>query len=111
MDKDKEMDLEKTDHDKFSEEVAKFEKRKIKARKRRGENVWYGLGMFGLVGWAVSVPTLIGLALGLWLDSKVEGQISWTLMCLFIGVVLGCLNAWYWVSKERERIEKDKEND
>lgn len=105
------MNPEKNDHYKFCEEVGKDEKRKIKARKRRGESVWYGLGMFGLVGWAVSVPTLIGLAIGLWMDAKVKGQISWTLIFLFIGVVIGCLNAWYWVSKERENIEKDKKND
>lgn len=108
---DENMDPKKIDHNKFSEDVGKSEKRKIKARKHKADNVWYGLGMFGLVGWAVSVPTLIGLAIGIWLDSKWDTRISWTLMLLFIGLVLGCLNAWYWVSKERESIEKDREND
>jgi len=102
---------QKNDHEKFTEEVGKCEKRKIKARKRKSEDVWFGLGMFGLVGWAVSVPTLIGLAIGIWVDSKWESPISWTLIFLFIGVVLGCLNAWYWVSKERQSIEKDRNNE
>lgn len=96
---------------KFPEEVGKREIRKLKARKRKEESVWYGLGMFGLVGWAVSVPTLIGLALGLWIDAKWPGPISCTLIGLFTGVVLGCLNAWYWVSKERSRIEKDQNDE
>ena len=95
----------------FSEEVGKREIRKLKAKKGKEESVWYGLGMFGLVGWAVSVPTLIGLALGLWIDAKWHGPISWTLIGLFSGIILGCLNAWYWVSKERSRIEKDKSNE
>ncbi len=95
----------------FSEAVGKREVRKLKARKNKEESVWFGLGMFGLVGWAVSVPTLIGLALGLWIDTKWPGPISWTLIGLFTGVVLGCLNAWYWVSRERSRIERNKDDE
>ena len=30
-------------------------------------------------------------------------------MLLFCGLILGCLNAWYWVSQEREIIEQEKE--
>ena len=105
------MDSKNNDHEKFTEEVGKSEQRKINARKRRSEDVWFGLGMFGLVGWAVSVPTLIGLAIGIWIDSKWKSPISWTLIFLFIGVVLGCLNAWYWVSRERQSIEKERNNE
>ena len=35
---------------------------------------------------------------------------SWTLMLLGVGVILGCLNAWFWVSKERQIIEKERRN-
>jgi ATP synthase protein I len=101
----------KSERERFPEEVGKREIRKTRSRKRKEESVWYGLGMFGLVGWAVSVPTLIGLALGLWIDTKWRGPISWTLIGLFTGVVLGCLNAWYWVSKERSRIEEEKKDE
>lgn len=58
--------------------------------------------MFGLVGWAVALPTLLGIAPGLWIDERWPGPISWTLNLLIIGVLIGCLNAWYWVSKESE---------
>ncbi|MBN2409333.1 MAG: AtpZ/AtpI family protein [Candidatus Aminicenantes bacterium] len=95
----------------FSEEVGKKEIRRIRARKDEGKDVWFGLGMFGLVGWAVSLPTLIGLALGFWIDAKWPSPISWTLIGLFIGVVLGCLNAWYWISKERGQIGDDNNDD
>lgn len=93
----------------FSEEVGKKETRKIRGRRRKKESVWFGLGMFGLVGWAVAIPTLIGVAVGIYLDTRWPSPISWTLICLFIGVVLGCLNAWYWVKKERSKIEREKE--
>ena len=30
-------------------------------------------------------------------------------MLLIIGIMLGCLNAWFWVTRERKMIEEDKE--
>jgi ATP synthase protein I len=59
--------------------------------------------MFGLVGWSVAIPTLLGIALGVWLDREFPAEHSWTLTFLFIGVLLGCLNAWYWVRQESGR--------
>jgi ATP synthase protein I len=87
----------------FSEEVSRKEARKIKARKERDRSVWFGLGMFGLVGWAVAIPTLIGVAVGVWIDRVRPGPRSWTLMCLILGVIVGCVNAWYWVKRESGR--------
>ena len=74
--------------------------RKAAAARRPRRGVWFGLGMFGLVGWAVAVPTLIGVALGAWLDRTAPGAFSWTLALMLAGVVLGCLNAWFWVRRE-----------
>ncbi len=80
--------------------IAGKARRKKEALKRHDENVWYGLGMFGLVGWAVAVPTLLGVALGLWLDAHTSTRFSWTLSLLFLGVIIGSINAWYWVRRE-----------
>lgn len=93
----------------LSERVGAKEARKIWARQQRDKSVWFGLGMFGLVGWSVAIPTLIGVALGIWIDVKWPSRFSWTLMCLMIGIILGCLNAWFWVTRERKMIERDKE--
>lgn len=87
----------------LSDIIEKKEIRKIKARKEKDRGVWFGFGMFGLVGWSVAVPTLLGIALGVWIDSTYASRYSWTLMFLFVGVVLGCMNAWYWVKKESRR--------
>jgi ATP synthase protein I len=77
--------------------------RKRKARENSLRTAWFGLGMFGLVGWSVAIPTLIGIMLGLWLDARWPGGPSWTLTFLFIGIMLGCLNAWYWIKQESRR--------
>jgi ATP synthase protein I len=82
------------------QQVGAKEQRKIKARGERTHDVWFWLGMFGLVGWSVAIPTVLSLALGVWIDKTWPSRFSWTLMLLFIGVVLGCLNAWYWVKRE-----------
>ena len=87
----------------FPEQVEAKEARKLRARRVRHQGVWFGLGMFGLVGWSVALPTVIGVAVGLWIDTMWPSQYSWTLMLLFIGVVLGCVNAWFWVSRESRR--------
>jgi ATP synthase protein I len=84
-------------------EVGRSAKRKLRARQRSDRTAWFGLGMFGLVGWSVAIPTLLGIALGLWLDARWPGRHSWTLTFLLIGVALGCLNAWYWIKQESRR--------
>jgi ATP synthase protein I len=93
--------------DDFTRKVGAKEARRIKGKIQSGDTVWFGLGMFGVVGWSVAIPTLIGTALGYWIDTSWPSRFSWTLMFLILGVALGCLNAWYWVEKARENIVKD----
>ena len=96
----------------FSREVGAKAARKLKARRNSKQGVWFGLGMMGLIGWSVVVPTLLGAALGIWLDKRHPGGHSWTLMLLVIGLVIGCWNAWHWVDKEdKEMREEQEDND
>ena len=96
----------------LAEQVGAKAVRKRKAQRNSTHNVWFGLGMMGLVGWSVAIPTLLGAALGLWLDEHHSGKHAWTLALLVAGLVIGCLNAWHWVAKEDAAIrEKREEND
>lgn len=88
----------------FSERVGTKATRKRRARRLGEERVWFGLGMFGLVGWSVVVPTLLGVVLGIWIDSRWPGQVSWTLTLMIGGLILGCLNAWFWIEQEQREI-------
>jgi len=95
---------EETSHtDTFARQVGEKATRKMKAR-RNTQGVWFGLGMMGLVGWSVSLPTLAGTALGLWLDARHPGGHSWTLALLVGGLCIGCLNAWYWVAQQDKEM-------
>jgi ATP synthase protein I len=96
----------------FAGQVGAKAARKLKARRNSTQGVWFGLGMMGLIGWSVAIPTLLGAAAGLWLDRRFPGGRSWTLALLVAGLAIGCVNAWFWVSKE-ERAMRDelKEDD
>lgn len=94
----------------FMRKVSAKADRKLKAQRQSERNVWQGLGMLGMVGWSVAVPTLLGLGLGVWLDQCCTGAYAWTLNLLLLGMVLGCLNAWRWVTKEDKAMHADKEN-
>ena len=82
--------------------------RKLKARRNATPGVWFGLGMMGLIGWSVVVPTLLGAAFGLWLDKHHPGTHSWTLALLAAGLVIGCANAWHWVAKEDRAMHNEQ---
>lgn len=85
----------------LSRKVGAREVRKLKARRTRGHNIlWAGLRMTGVVGWTVAIPTLIGVAIGKWLDQAWPARFSWTLSLLLAGVVIGCFHAWYWLRRE-----------
>ena len=83
--------------------------RKLKARKST-QGVWFGLGMMGLIGWSVVVPTLLGAALGLWLDNHHPGKHAWTLALMVVGLAIGCVNAWYWVAQQEKAMRDEPED-
>ena len=93
---------------KFSRQVGNMAERKLNAQRHVTRTVWSGLGMMGLVGWSVAIPTLLGATLGLWLDKRYPGEHSWTLALLAIGLGLGCFNAWRWIVKEDREIHQDE---
>ncbi len=95
----------------FIRQVGRKEARRLKARGHKRRGVWFGLGMFGLVGWSVALPILCCIVLGRWMDKHWPGAHSWTLNCLIMGVIIGCINAWLWISWEHKAIEKEQQEE
>ncbi len=87
----------------FIGNVGAQENRKLQARQVRS-HIWPGLGMLGLIGWSVCLPTLLGAWAGHWLDARHPAGHAWTLALLVAGLCLGCANAGHWISKEQRAI-------
>ena len=90
---------------KMIDQVGQNEVRKLKAHREKGWSIWFGLGMMGVVGWSVAAPTVLGAALGMWIDATWPSRFSWTLTLLFIGLLFGCLTAWQWIARQQQLIE------
>lgn len=78
------------------EKIEKDSAKKIKSQEE-GPEIMFGLGLFGIVGWSISIPTVLGIALGVFLDKRYTQSFSWTITFLFAGVILGSFNAWHWI--------------
>lgn len=91
----------------FRDQAIKKEARKLKVRQRKEVNAWWGFSLFGLVGWTVTVPALIGVFIGLWIDSLYAGSHKWTLVLLFAGILVGIVSALVLLAKEMFKKEDD----
>ncbi len=91
----------------FEQKIASEAARKIRVQSGRTKNAWFGLGMSGLIGWSIAVPTLAGALAGVWLDRHHSGGHSWTLALLAAGLAIGCANAWRWVAQQDKAMRDE----
>jgi len=88
----------------------RVERRVRRLRRRRKLSLWQGLGVIGMVGWSVVLPTFAGLALGRWLDRQVPSAFSWALSGLAGGLLFGCIAAWRWVDQEWLQLKEESQD-
>lgn len=101
----------KNDH--TADDIRRRAERMKAARNDPGESPLRGLGVFGIIGWSIAVPTVGGAFLGLWLDRVAPQDFSWPIVLILGGVVIGGIIAWSWISKESQgqpRQGKDSNN-
>lgn len=98
-------------HTAFGHRVGEQAARRLQARRDGSQGVWSGMGMMGMVGWSVAIPTLLGATAGAWIDRHSIGAHSWVLALLVAGLCVGCAHAWYWVSQENVAIHQEVDPD
>lgn len=81
--------------------------REVASQQRRTERPdhrwsWSSITVLGVVGWSVTISTLLGLALGLWIDHHWPSRFPWSLVLLVVGLVFGCVTAWLRVKGDAE---------
>ncbi len=86
--------------DRMTAEVARKAQRRDRAAREKSRSIWFSLGLLGVVGWSVTIPALLGVALGSWIDGRWPGRVSWTLTLLLLGIVVGGINAWHWIDQQ-----------
>jgi|SRR5690554_1781474 len=94
----------------FGQVIGDKETRKLAAQRDRSSAL-SGLGLFGLIGWSITVPALLGVLLGVWLDKHVKQDFSWTLSLLLAGFMFGSFIAWSWLQKENQEIHKKSDDE
>ncbi len=62
-----------------------------------------GLGVFGVIGWSIAIPTVGGAFLGVWLNRVAPQSFSWPIALILGGVVVGAMVAWSWIDKTRDK--------
>ena len=76
--------------------------RRIEKARAGGDTFWSSLSVLGVVGWSVTLPTLAGVVVGVWLDRRFPTRFSWALTLLFAGLITGCVNAWLHIGGGRK---------
>ncbi len=73
------------------------------SRNERKYSPLSGLGVFGVIGWSVAIPTVVGAFLGMWLNRVAPQSFSWPIALILGGVVVGAMVAWNWIEKNQDQ--------
>ena len=93
----------KKDQDDASAAIHRRAQRMQKTRDEPKYSPLTGLGVFGVIGWSVAIPTVGGAFLGLWLNRVAPQSFSWPIALILGGVVIGAMVAWNWIDKSADQ--------
>ncbi|SOE53396.1 F0F1-ATPase subunit, putative [Burkholderia sp. OK233] len=75
--------------------------RDLRGREEPEPSLGSRLGQIGILGWAIVLPTLMGLALGHWLDRTFGTGVFFSAPLLMIGAAVGFWSAWKWMHRQQ----------
>ena len=88
------MTLPSENHERLREAVKTRRERRERWQREGERSLGQNLAMIGALGWTITLPTLIGIFVGRWLDRSFNAGIFWTLALLTAGLAIGCSFAW-----------------
>lgn len=96
-----------SDRKQFQEKIKhKLSERRRAKEEEEKQGIWFGLAMMGIVGWSVALPTLAGVAIGIGLEALFpQFSPGIIIICILVGLGLGCLIAWFWIQQESQEDE------
>jgi ATP synthase protein I len=75
-------------------------RRERKEENERDKSFWISVGNMGTVGWSVSLPMVLGVLFGRWLDARLDSGRVFLLFFMLVGLTLGCILAWRMISRK-----------
>ncbi len=75
---------------------------RIARAKARKNDVMKSIALLGVVGWSVTLPTILGVVVGAWIDHHWPEPFSWALTLLIVGLAFGCTSAWLRIRKDQQ---------
>ncbi|HYS64310.1 MAG TPA: AtpZ/AtpI family protein [Paraburkholderia sp.] len=94
-------DGRKPSSDQVADAARQAAERSSRGREEPEPSLGSRLGQIGILGWAVVLPTLIGLALGHWLDRTFGTGVFFSAPLLMIGAAVGFWSAWKWMHRQQ----------
>ncbi|OUL95659.1 AtpZ/AtpI family protein [Paraburkholderia hospita] len=93
----------KKDRDHVADAARRAAKRDATGREEPEPSLGARLGQIGVLGWTIVLPTLLGLALGRWLDRFAGTRVFFSAPLLMIGAAIGLWSAWRWMHRQQRR--------
>lgn len=77
------------------------------SRNKKAASPLIGISAFGVIGWSIAIPCVLGAFLGHWLNQVAPQEFSWTIALILGGLVLGIGFAWNYISEAQQAAEQD----
>ena len=88
--------------DKMAEAARRMAERVREGEKSPEPSLGSRLGQIGVLGWAIVLPILIGLAIGRWLDRLLATGVMFSAAMIMIGAGVGLWSAWRWMHRHSD---------
>jgi ATP synthase protein I len=92
---------ERNAHDRLAGAAREAAERDSRGRAEPEPSLGSRLGQIGILGWAIVLPTLLGLAFGHWLDRTFGTRVFFSALFLMLGAVVGFWSAWKWMHRQQ----------
>lgn len=99
--------MEPDDNDRIARAARRAVERERNAREEPEPSLGSRLGQIGILGWSIVVPTLLGLAIGHWLDKRFHTGVFFAAPLLMAGAAFGLWSAWKWMHRQTRSQHHD----
>ncbi|MDE4143862.1 MAG: AtpZ/AtpI family protein [Pseudophaeobacter sp. bin_em_oilr2.035] len=88
-------DPDNNERDEMLKVIRTTQDRRQKWQEEGERPLWKNFSMIGALGWLIVAPTLLGVFLGRWLDSKLGTGVTFSGALTFAGACFGFFLAWH----------------